>query len=573
MDNTKVKIKENINILINSGQLEDAKALTSQYKKIEPNDTEVYSIDAVILMMEDKLEEAEEVLKEGLAKDNENFDLLYNLAYLYERKGNYLDSLINYKKALVKNYYNIDIDILESRIYDLKEKIMENNKNKFNLEVSKIDNILFIDFNIDENSLLLCEILGKYGINVDFAYSGKNPIEQINISSNPIRKLIGITELDGLIDYAKYYNYDDIYIVNSPNSIKNYFKSKGLKILDKNLFDSTDEEIIQYFYDNKLKKLTKYMYVEKSNITIIIPTYNRPYYLNRVLTFMNSYKYIKPKIIVLDSSEESRKHQNQEIIRKFNKVTIIYKQYSSDINFFEKLNRGLKDVDTKYVGLCADDDFFAEEGIIESLKKLDEENSLYSVKGKNLYFTYSMGNLIEYDWFYGLKSENCIERLKDITKGFVPSLIYQVFRTEKFKKMYLFIKENMKQLPENDTFTEYLFYFMVIVTGKIGKINIDLNIRDKSVPRVVDVKNFPHAVKEGNFNDNYKEFCEFLGKYVSLIGEDIEKFDSNISKIFIDFLVNFLKIPQENVIFNNEEFDVNELEKGMRKSWVWPSNL
>ena len=566
-------IKDNINRLIENGYLKEAEELLHEYQKINSNDIEIYSIRAVIRIMEGKLIEAENIINNGLKIDNNNFDLNYNLAYLYEQNEEYTKALIGYRKILRQNYYNIDIIGIETKIYELKENIKADVKNSFDLNIANIDNILFIAFNVNEKTHMLADILKNYGINIDLAYSGTNPINQLAIKVNPYRKILGITNLDHLIEYAKYYNYDSIHIFNASSEIKKYFKMKGLKVLCEDVLDKPDEKIIAYYSTNKFNIYTQHKCIENSNITILIPTYNRPHYLNRVLTFINNYKYIKAKVVVLDSSEESNKIENKKIVNKLKNSNLIYNQYHHKINFFKKLNNGLKNVNTEYVCLCADDDFLTEEGIIESIKKLDEEKNLYSVKGKNLYFTYAMANLMEYDWFEGLNQNDPIERLKKITQGFVPSLIYQVFRIDKFKKMYLFIEDNIKELPKNDTFTEYLFYFMVIVTGKIGKINIDLNIRDKSVPREMEIKNFPHAIVDGSFNENYKAFSDFLKKYFIYLGENAENIDKYMPKIFGDFLVNFLNVPKENVCLINNMFEIKELEKGMKKSWVWPSNL
>ncbi|MBU3170211.1 TIGR00180 family glycosyltransferase [Clostridium estertheticum] len=573
MDLIKKQIKDNIQFLINKEKLDEASLLLDEYVKMVSDDLEIYSIRAIISIMKGNLNQAEEILSLGIMIDENNFDINYNLAYVYEVKKDYIKALIRYKKTLKQNYYNIDITIIQTKIDELKEKIKANQGNSFDLNIANIDNILFIDFDVGEKTQTLANRLNSYGINIDLAYSGESLMNQITVNSNPYRKILGITQIDHLIEYAEYYNYDGIYMVNTSNEIKRYFKTKGIKVLSKDIFDNTDEEIIKYFSNNKLNPHTQHKYIENNDITILVPTYNRPYYLNRVLTYINNYKNIKPKVMILDSSKENKKMENKKTISKFENCNIIYNHYSSEINLFEKINNGLTGVDTDYICLCADDDFITEESIIESIKKLNNEKDLYSVKGKNLYFTYSMANLIEYDWFEGLNQNNPIERLKEITKGFVPSLIYQVFRTDKFKNMYLFIEENMKELPENDTFTEYLFYFMVIVTGKIGKINIDLNIRDKSVPREIEIKNFPHAIVDGSFNENYEAFCNFIKKYFIYLGENVEYIDRQIPKIFSDFLVNFLNVPRENVHIINNKFVIKQLEKGMRKSWCWSVNL
>ncbi|KOA21039.1 hypothetical protein CLHOM_06270 [Clostridium homopropionicum DSM 5847] len=133
-DINKIKsdIKENIKILVDNGNLTEAKTLTNEYKKINPRDIEIYSIDAVISIMEGNLETAENILFNGLKIDHNNFDLLYNLGFLYERLGNDFQAIINYKKALfyvenedTKNELIKIIDNIEYKEYseDIKNKI------------------------------------------------------------------------------------------------------------------------------------------------------------------------------------------------------------------------------------------------------------------------------------------------------------------------------------------------------------------------------------------------------------------------------------------------------------------
>lgn len=90
-DENKIKkqIKENINLLIENGEVEKAKTLINEYRKMIPNDIDIYSIDAVIAIMQGNLKMAEEVIQDGLKVDDNNFDLLYNLAYVCQQKGEY----------------------------------------------------------------------------------------------------------------------------------------------------------------------------------------------------------------------------------------------------------------------------------------------------------------------------------------------------------------------------------------------------------------------------------------------------------------------------------------------------
>ena len=98
-------------------------------------------------------------------------------------------------------------------------------------------------------------------------------------------------------------------------------------------------------------------------ITIIIPTYNRPNHLRRLLDYYN--KYGKNfKIIVADSSSNENKKLNKKSVLIFSNLNIFYLgSYSSKINAYYKISDALNHVNIKYSVLCADDDFIIPNGI------------------------------------------------------------------------------------------------------------------------------------------------------------------------------------------------------------------
>ncbi|HAR85854.1 MAG TPA: hypothetical protein DCR69_08980, partial [Clostridium sp.] len=125
------KLKKNIYILIENNRLDEAKELVNQYENIISNDIEVYSIKSVIAIMEGNDEEAEYILTEGLEIQPFNFDILYNLAYLYETNEKYITAYRYYTKALkvidgeIKESISSKLDELE-KIEKVKEYISRN---------------------------------------------------------------------------------------------------------------------------------------------------------------------------------------------------------------------------------------------------------------------------------------------------------------------------------------------------------------------------------------------------------------------------------------------------------------
>lgn len=99
MEENKIKVKKNISGLINTKNIAEAKKLIGEYESIIKDDPEIISMKAVILIMDGKIQEAELILKEGLVKNSHNFDLNYNLAYIYEQTREFDKAIKSYNIA------------------------------------------------------------------------------------------------------------------------------------------------------------------------------------------------------------------------------------------------------------------------------------------------------------------------------------------------------------------------------------------------------------------------------------------------------------------------------------------
>ncbi|MGE5613327.1 MAG: methyltransferase domain-containing protein [Bacillota bacterium] len=92
-------VKERIEKLIEAGHLDEAKAALRKYDSKMPGDPDICSMLAVIHIIEGLLDKAEAIIFDGMKKDSVQFDLLFNLAYIRERKGLYEEALELYATA------------------------------------------------------------------------------------------------------------------------------------------------------------------------------------------------------------------------------------------------------------------------------------------------------------------------------------------------------------------------------------------------------------------------------------------------------------------------------------------
>src|SRR5258706_8484819 len=88
--------------------------------------------------------------------------------------------------------------------------------------------------------------------------------------------------------------------------------------------------------------------------TLLIPTFNRPDLLGRLLTYL-SRQSARFRLFVLDSSSDADKAKNAETVSSV-KLPIRHLQYDSGISPFDKFRIGTYTVETQFVSLCADDD-------------------------------------------------------------------------------------------------------------------------------------------------------------------------------------------------------------------------
>ena len=84
-----------------------------------------------------------------------------------------------------------------------------------------------------------------------------------------------------------------------------------------------------------------------NNLTVVIPTQNRPQHLNRLLNCIRE----RVHILVADSSDlRSGLGVNTT-------SSLLVEKFDVNTSFSKKIYEALKIVDTPYVQLCADDDF------------------------------------------------------------------------------------------------------------------------------------------------------------------------------------------------------------------------
>ena len=176
-----------------------------------------------------------------------------------------------------------------------------------------------------------------------------------------------------------------------------------------------------------------------SELTIVIPTYNRPLELERAIEY---WRDIPVTVHILDGSE----HQNFNVGVLPSTLNISYNHLplmNSDCDpmrsYIERMRIASNLPTTQFSALCADDDVFLESGLIDMLKLLKTDLSIDALMGRSAYYKSQKNCLL---WKLALHdinnsqdylSDSIMRRLQNWNKA--PFAYYGVVRTELWKVM------------------------------------------------------------------------------------------------------------------------------------------
>lgn len=111
------EIKKNIALLIEEGSIKEARELIKEYESIINNDLDILSMQGIIFMIEGDFPSAEYILRKGYDINDNYFDILYNLTYLYSTTNDIKLAKKYYRLAL-KNANEKDMNALQILVKD-----------------------------------------------------------------------------------------------------------------------------------------------------------------------------------------------------------------------------------------------------------------------------------------------------------------------------------------------------------------------------------------------------------------------------------------------------------------------
>ena len=205
------------------------------------------------------------------------------------------------------------------------------------------------------------------------------------------------------------------------------------------------------------------------DLTIIIPTKNRPEFIKKQLIYYRNQNF-KGKILFFDSS-------SKKIFNNLKKYIVTNNYKNAQIfnvmgTSFDTFKLKAKMVKTKYVLFSGDDDFYIVKSLSKMISNLQNSSGFIGITGKALQIETGGTNndkVLSYN-SYNISSNmhrNSLNRLKHITKNY-SVLLFSILDAKKFLEIVQNVPTSHKM---HFTFqTEVLPCFLIALSGRIKKV-------------------------------------------------------------------------------------------------------
>lgn len=255
-----------------------------------------------------------------------------------------------------------------------------------------------------------------------------------------------------------------------------------------------------------------------TNCNIIIPTFNRPSYLKRILSYYRDSETAY-NIIVADSSSDENKELNKKTISSVSNLAIKYlDNYSIEINTHHKMADAINYAGEKYCVFCADDDFITPNGINQSVDFLEQNSDFTVAHGSYISFHLKTDDREkqQFCWKPADSDESITlaeaeSRLIFHFSNYNPT-IFAVHRTELLKMVY---NEALKSKVDPLFFGELLPSMLTLVYGKMKRLDVLYAARDCGSIRNGYWPSLRDAIKAGIYDEEYAKFRDCLAMHLS----------------------------------------------------------
>lgn len=267
--------------------------------------------------------------------------------------------------------------------------------------------------------------------------------------------------------------------------------------------------------------------------TVVIPTYNRPNHLKRILDYYHQYGTGLP-LLIADSSSEENKKLNQETVASFHNVSSSYlDKYAPNTHPSHKILDALQQVNTEYCVLCADDDFVTPRGIQESIDFLEISPDFTTAYGNYVTFRIDLvsgsGPKLSYRQYHSqsnTRHEPGVRLIDEVANNYKNSgFFYAVSHTNFKQKIFTEASKIISQQTNSGAFkqtsdaffAELIVYWLSVIYGKVKCLDTLFCAREDYTPAHLrrTYVTLEDLIDEVSYKENKREFSNCVQNHLS----------------------------------------------------------
>lgn len=211
----------------------------------------------------------------------------------------------------------------------------------------------------------------------------------------------------------------------------------------------------------------------QDHYTLIIPTFNRPEELSRLVRFLLRQGVSFP-VLVLDSSAAQARACNRELIEGASSW-FEHVEYDEQTHPFDKFRDGVHRVRTSTCQLCADDDVVLVDGVAQCVDRLESDPCLAAAQGLCFMFMEMDGRVMEIPRLLYFARDNTgadpLRRLGHLFRQY-QALTYSVYRTEVLAHVFDRVRDVDSLLAR-----ELLSGALTVTRGAVARLQVFSNGR------------------------------------------------------------------------------------------------
>lgn len=260
--------------------------------------------------------------------------------------------------------------------------------------------------------------------------------------------------------------------------------------------------------------------------SILIPTRNRHHYLQRSVEYYSAFTDVD--IVICDSSDKPYTRDLPS--------NICYKHFPG-MTFAQKLFLASQDLTSKYLLMCADDDFLIKQGIETSVSFLDAHDDYGSTQGNYVAYYYLKGRM-RYIPLYtsGINldiNDNSIQKRVSRYFGSGIQLFYCVHRAEQFRKIFELAAEKILSL----NLLEYHIGYISLMMGKHKVLPVFYGCRELIYNSAGKLAGIDELSTKPEYKEQYDQFisinASFLAKCTGMAEQESQEFMLHLISAYI----------------------------------------